>query len=119
VKKRKNIYFKSEQKLYDILKPVANEQVQSVLSEHFADSANIPKWCQQAVAAATESGIVKGIDGKFEPNMPLSRMQAFVIASNALSKIPGYQQDAPKDYLFIKLKSAIKSDNNLVFYRID
>jgi len=81
-----------EQKLYDILKPVPDSQVQNVLNEHFIDNAEIPEWCQQHIAAAAESGLVKGIDGKFEPNTPVSRIQAFVIVSNALSKIPGQQQ---------------------------
>lgn len=55
----------------------------------FSDSGSISGYAADAVRALSASGIVNGIDGKFEPDMPLSRAMAAKLVYNAILAIGG------------------------------
>ncbi|MBO8128222.1 MAG: S-layer homology domain-containing protein [Peptococcaceae bacterium] len=82
-----------EQKMHDVLQYVPSEQVNAVLQGRFSDAGKIPAWCRKAIATAVNSGLLDGVGGmetEFGPSVPVTRVQAAVIASSALAKVPGY-----------------------------
>ncbi|NLW07318.1 MAG: S-layer homology domain-containing protein [Clostridia bacterium] len=81
-----------EQKMYNILRPVAAGSATAVLARCYFDADQVPTWCRQAIATAFNSGLLDGVEGMeydFCSDLPISRLQAAVIISNALQKIPG------------------------------
>jgi hypothetical protein len=76
-----------EQKLYDILwQPTPEEKAR------ISGMKGVPGWCRDAVATALASGLAKGrSDGDFAGDAPITRIEAAVMVSNALAKIPGYK----------------------------
>ncbi|NHM25981.1 hypothetical protein G7K71_02930 [Desulfofundulus sp. TPOSR] len=77
-----------EQKLYDILRQPTPEEKARIL----AGVKGVPGWCRDAVATALASGLAKGrSDGDFAGDAPITRIEAAVMVSNALAKIPGYK----------------------------
>lgn len=93
---------KNDKSMYYILKDI--QDVDAVLAAHFKDAAKIPAWAKNSVASAAESGLlanVFGMDKNFDPTANITRIEAAVIISNVLDKIPGYQYKAA-DYTGIK-----------------
>ncbi|MEW6214640.1 MAG: Ig-like domain-containing protein [Nitrospirota bacterium] len=68
-----------EIKLYDVLQPITNEQIDSVIAQNFRDQ--IPEWAKQPVATAVKNGLIK--PGVFEGNKPISRIEAAMILNEA------------------------------------
>jgi len=72
---------------YAILSPLPAAQAQAVLKAHYSDT--VPAWAAPYVAAMTKAGYVDGVDGRFDGNAPVTRIQAGVIVSRLL-KATGY-----------------------------
>lgn len=77
-----------EQKLYEVLKQPTPEEKARILG----NMKGVPGWCRDAVATALASGLAKGrTPGDFAGDEPITRIEAAVMVSNALAKIPGYK----------------------------
>ena len=76
-----------EQKLYGVLPPLSQESDQ-ILS----GITGIPDWSRDFVADAVYGGLVVGRpDGDFGGNDPITRIEAAIIISNMLKRLPNYQ----------------------------
>ncbi|WP_162164753.1 Ig-like domain-containing protein [Desulfofundulus thermocisternus] len=77
-----------EQKLYEVLKQPTPEEKARILG----NMKGVPGWCRDALATALASGLAKGrMPGDFAGDEPITRIEAAVMVSNALAKIPGYK----------------------------
>jgi hypothetical protein len=72
---------------YAILSPLPAAEAQALLKTRYADT--VPAWAAPYVAAMTKAGYVDGIDGMFDGNSPITRIEAGVIVSRLL-KATGY-----------------------------
>lgn len=87
----------NEQRMYSVLRSVQDDEVTDVLRKQYRDVHTIPGWCRSALTSALQSDLlegVKGMDDAFGAATPISRLQAGVIISNALSRVPGYNFQA-------------------------
>ncbi len=83
---------KDDKSMYYLLQNV--EDSEAVLNKHFNDAGQIPDWARNVVASAAESGLLKGVAGmedQFGADLNITRIEAAVIISNVLAKIPGCQ----------------------------
>ncbi len=77
-----------EQKLYNILRQPTPEEKARVL----ANMKGVPGWAENAIAVALASGLASGRrPGDFAGDEQITRIEAAVMVSNALKKIPGYK----------------------------
>jgi len=77
-----------EQKLYEVLKHPTREEKTRIL----AGMKGVPEWAEDAIAAALLSGLASGREpGDFAGDAAITRIEAAVMVSNALKKIPGYK----------------------------
>jgi hypothetical protein len=51
----------------------------------FTDTAKIGDWAKKAVAQAVQTGIIKGYEGSFQPDMAVTRAEMAMMAANALA----------------------------------
>jgi len=77
-----------------IAKVPSPEQADGILRDHFADQAGIAGWARPLVAAMTRAGYVRGMEGNFNPDQPVTRIQAGAIVSRAL-EVAGKTAPAP------------------------
>lgn len=77
-----------EQKLYQVLlNPTPEEQARIL-----AGMKGVPTWARPNIAAALASGLASGrAPGDFAGDAPITRIEAAVMVSRALAKIPGYK----------------------------
>ncbi|MGB9887897.1 MAG: S-layer homology domain-containing protein [Moorellales bacterium] len=76
-----------EQKLYDVMANLSPEEEARVLS----GTKGVPGWCRGAAAAALASGLASGrAPGDFAGDEPITRVEAAVMVSNFLKRLPGY-----------------------------
>lgn len=93
------------------------EKAISILKAKFSDADKVPDWALSAVAAAAEANLTAGRDGKFDPESPITRIEATVMVSNALKKLPGYKAEdltSFKDSTDIPVWAAASVADNLI-----
>jgi len=78
---------------YTAVSGLSWSDVENILRQHYTDWSDIPGWAAPYVAAMTKAGYVSGMDGRFEGDMPITRIQAGVIVSNILRAV-GYTTPA-------------------------
>ncbi len=77
----------AEHKLYGVLSP-SDQQSVAIL----AGMKGVPDWSQDFVAGAVYSGLAIGRSGDdFAGNAPITRIEAAVVVSNFLKRLPNYQ----------------------------
>ncbi|WP_156896593.1 S-layer homology domain-containing protein [Desulfovirgula thermocuniculi] len=77
-----------EQKLYSVLTHPKPEEKARVLS----GVRGVPEWASDAIAAALLSGLASGRgQGDFAGDEPITRIEAAVMVSNFLKRLPGYE----------------------------
>jgi uncharacterized repeat protein (TIGR02543 family) len=77
----------AEQKLYGALLPYGEEPDQVL-----ADWTGVPDWARDFVAGMVYGGLVQGeAPHDFAGNAPITRIEAAVLVSKVLSKLPNYQ----------------------------
>jgi len=77
-----------EQKLYNVLvRPMPEEKARLL-----ASMKGVPDWASDAIAAALLSGLASGRKpGDFAGDEPITRIEAAVMVSNFLKRLPGYK----------------------------
>lgn len=76
-----------EQKLYNVLLRPSPEEKTKVLS----GIRGVPSWAEDAIAAALLSGLASGREpGDFAGDEPITRIEAAVMVSRFLERLPGY-----------------------------
>ena len=77
----------AEHKLYGVLSP-SDQQSVAIL----AGMKGVPDWSQDFVAGAVYSGLAIGrANDDFAGNAPITRIEAAVVVSNFLKRLPNYQ----------------------------
>jgi hypothetical protein len=76
-----------EQKLYGVLLPQGEEPDQVL-----AGWSGVPDWSRDFVAGMVYSGLIQGeAPGYFAGNNPITRIEAAVLVSKVLNKLPNYK----------------------------
>lgn len=76
-----------EQRLYNVLAHPKPEEKARALS----GMKGVPSWAEDAIAAALLSGLATGREpGDFAGDEPITRIEAAVMVSNFLKRLPGY-----------------------------
>ncbi len=78
---------------YAYLQPLSYNQAVAILGKAYADWQTIPVWARTYVAAMTKAGYVHGMNGRFDGDLFMSRIQAGVLVSNILRAV-GYTTPA-------------------------
>lgn len=79
-----------ETTLYPTLTWMGEAQNDAILNSTYSDGHQILAWARPYVAAMTQKGYVSGQSGAFNSNVPMTRIEAAVMISNALRDIPGF-----------------------------
>lgn len=73
------------------LPAIPESEVESILSQGYADGAEITPWARAAIAKATKAGLVPFEGSSFKPNEPITRIEAGAMVSRALKKFKDFK----------------------------
>jgi hypothetical protein len=74
-----------------LLKAMAAHEAETLLRDRYSDGGEVPGWAVEMAGAVVEMGLMVDRNGRFEAAMPITRIEAAVMVSNALKAIPGYE----------------------------